>query len=90
MLDNNQTKTSYAELITPEHDCQEWRDLDTTKIKNTFKKHGAILFRGFEGGLDQLVTMSDQFCDSYMINANTNRDKISKEKRVTVVAKKKK
>lgn len=81
----NQNPMSHAELIVPEYDSQEWSDLSTDAIKETFKKHGAILFRGFKGDVDRLAALTDRFCHSYMTNPNADRMPISKEKQINTV-----
>lgn len=76
---------SHIEAIVPEHAGQEWADLDLDEIKEKFKEHGALLFRGFAGDVDKLAFMTDQFCDSYMCNPNADRNPVAPDKQIETV-----
>lgn len=88
MTGTDNTPMSHAELITPAFEGQQWSDLDDDHIKALFKEHGALLFRGFAGNIDQFSALTDRFCESYMINPNAGRNTVCAEKKIETVNKK--
>ena len=68
---------SYAAQCLPDYEGQEWSDLDPSKIRALFRHYGAILFRGFPGDINRFETMTNQFCDSYMVNPKAGREPVA-------------
>ena len=81
----NSEPMSYAKPVMAAHEGELLTDLDIDEIKGLFKQHGALLFRGFSAGLDQLVEFSDKFCFRYITNPDAARFPISKEEKVKTV-----
>jgi len=60
--------TSGFELIVGDFDLAAWVTANRRFLLDKFREHGALLFRGFTGGLDAFVSFTDLFCDAYMYN----------------------
>jgi hypothetical protein len=75
----NRPASSAYELITAEHSEQTWRNVDRGRVIDAFKKHGAVLLRGFAAELDDFVTFGNQFCDGYVPNPLSQREYVSEE-----------
>jgi hypothetical protein len=65
-MTNNTTST--FELFTGDTNIQDWVQINRQAVVEKLKQHGAILFRGFLGGLENFLAFTDLFCDSYMFN----------------------
>lgn len=66
MTDNN-TTSAFA-LIAGDANIQDWVQVNRQEVVEKFRQHGAILFRGFTGGLENFLAFTDLFCDTYMYN----------------------
>ena len=60
--------TSGFELIVGDSDLTAWVTANRRFLLDRFREHGALLFRGFTGGIDAFVAFTDLFCDAYMYN----------------------
>lgn len=82
---NRQLKMSYAACVVPDYDGQQWSDLDSDRVKALFKHYGAVLFRGFPGDINRFETLTNQFCDSYMVNPKAGRNPVVPQKSIETV-----
>ena len=63
---HNNNSASNFELIIGDTDIQDWVQANRQFVVDKFRQHGAILFRGFKGGLDNFLAFTDLFCKGYM------------------------
>lgn len=49
-------------------------DIDQTKIVDLYKRHGALLFRGFDADIAQFGRFSAQFCRTSVVNESPGRN----------------
>lgn len=65
---------SNFELISGNSNISEWVLNNHDYVLEKFRQHGAILFRGFDGGLDSFTHFTDLFCNGYMYNTVPNEN----------------
>jgi len=70
--------------VTPT-DTTNLEELDNQQIRELYRQHGAILFRGFEVNIASFTKFTDRFCDRYVHNESPGREVLSQDGRVQTV-----
>lgn len=65
------TGRPYATITA--HGKSRVRDLDTGDVMDLYRAHGALLFRGFDVGLDEFREFTQRFCASSVFNESPDR-----------------
>ena len=78
------TERNYA-TVQAGHDGERLGDIDDAEILSLFKRHGAILFRGFPMDLREFDAMTMRFCSSFVTNRSRGRRDVSGDGRVQTV-----
>lgn len=60
-------------------------ELDDGLILDLFKRHGAVLFRGFKFGLREFNAITSRFCSGFAFNQSQGRKMISADFRTQTV-----
>lgn len=60
-------------------------DVDRTTIVDLYKKHGALLFRGFGIDVDQFRAFAQQFCSTSVVNESPGRRAIDPDSHIFTV-----
>lgn len=72
-------------LVTPEEAGESMLSVEESTIKEIYKEHGAILFRGFDFDVDVFGSMTDKFCASAAFNRSEDREVLDSSKRIQTV-----
>lgn len=72
-------------IITPENADEGFVDVEEALVVNTFKKFGAILFRGFELDVEIFTAMTKKYCTHAALNDSPGRDTIDSENCIQTV-----
>lgn len=59
--------------------------VDEGRVEALFKEHGALLFRGFDGDLEQFQQFARQFCPVAVVNESRNRALLGEKQEVQSV-----
>ena len=74
MLRLRRPEPGKPELLITAAPGQALDDLDHAAIVDLYKRHGAILFRGFGVGLSQFARFARSFCRTAVVNESPNRE----------------
>ncbi len=72
-------------LIKASDPSESLLSLDETLIEDLYKRHGAILFRGFPLDLDGFRQLTSRFCTHGMVNAADLRELVDAENNIQTV-----
>ncbi len=83
-------------ITPPDQDCnhatilaggrgRRLSELDDAVILDLFKRHGAVLFRGFKSDLREFNAISSRFCSTFAFNQSSGRKTISADSRTQTV-----
>lgn len=72
-------------VVSPEHCDESLLSVDESTIRENYKKHGAILFRGFNFDLDIFGSMTGKFCSSAAFNRSEDREILDEKSRIQTV-----
>ena len=72
-------------IIAPDKAGERLLSLDEAEIKNLYKTHGAILFRGFDLSTDIFAGVTDRFCTGAVLNESGGREVVDNEKNIQTV-----
>ena len=72
-------------IVTPEEPGEAMISVDDSTIKDKFKKHGAILFRGFDFDIDIFGFMTNRFCSAAAFNRSPDREVLDEKNRIQTV-----
>lgn len=64
--------------LTPDDSSETLLDLDALEIERLYKRHGALLFRGFPFDVDIFRLLTQKFCTHSVFNNSTNRSVVDK------------
>jgi alpha-ketoglutarate-dependent taurine dioxygenase len=76
--------TPYA-LIMPEKPGESMLSIDESTVKDKYKQHGAILFRGFDFDIDIFGSLTKKFCASAAFNRSEDREVLNEKSRIQTV-----
>jgi len=71
--------------ITPKSEEEDLLSLDELTIRQQYKAHGAILFRGFELNFGIFRSFTDRFCNGSAFNDSRGREVVDKENNIQTV-----
>jgi len=60
-------------------------DLSLSGIRSQFRRHGALLFRGFSPGIDEFRSFTEQFCQYFIAYPGSKRDSVGNETNIQTV-----
>lgn len=72
-------------LVTPQRAGEPLLSVDRQEIRENYKRHGALLFRGFDFDLDIFASITASFCSSAAFNRSENREILAEENRIQTV-----
>lgn len=72
-------------LITPEHHNESLVSVEESVIRENYKKHGAMLFRGFDFDLGMFASMTNKFCTAAAFNRSEQREMLDEKNRIQTV-----
>ena len=71
--------------ISPDNLKEALTDIDRVVVEELFKKHGAILFRGFDLSVDIFANLTQAFCTHPLVHPNHKRMIVDREKAIQTV-----
>jgi len=72
-------------IITPEHAGESLLSVDESMIRENYKAHGALLFRGFDFDLEIFSAMTQKFCAPAAFNRSEDREILDDKGRIQTV-----
>lgn len=84
LISNPDPDTPFA-LISPQDRSETLLSVDELTIKENYKNHGAILFRGFDFDLDIFSSMTKKFCTTAAFNRSEDREILDEKSRIQTV-----
>jgi len=75
---------NYA-TVRSKHRWQKLNSLDYDEVLEVYRRHGAILFRGFRWSVQDFDTFGKRFCSSFVSNKSAGRRKVTSDQRVQTV-----
>ena len=72
-------------IVTPEPAGESLLAIDESAIREKFKQHGALLFRGFDFDLDIFAAMTQKFCVTAAFNRSEDREILDDKGRIQTV-----
>lgn len=75
---------NYAQIV-PDGRHERLTDLSEAFIQDSYKRYGALLFRGFPLTLDDLRTMTDRFCTHAIFNDSLGRKTVDDARAIQTV-----
>lgn len=72
-------------IVTPEHSDESLLSVDETEITDNYKRHGALLFRGFGFDLDIFSSITNKFCTTAAFNRSEDREMLDEGNRIQTV-----
>ncbi|NQU62360.1 MAG: TauD/TfdA family dioxygenase [Rhodospirillales bacterium] len=81
----NPNKDCPFATITPDRADEGMVDVDKDLVEKVFKKHGAILFRGFDLDVGIFTGLTQKYCTHAAINDSPGRDVIDRENCIQTV-----
>ena len=79
------TSETPCALVTPEGPGETMLTVDESLIRENYKKHGAVLFRGFDFDIDILGSMTRKFCSAAAFNRSGDREVLDENSRIQTV-----
>lgn len=72
-------------IVTPEPAGESLLSVDDSLIREKFKQHGALLYRGFDFDLDIFAAMTQKFCVTAAFNRSEDREILDDKSRIQTV-----
>lgn len=72
-------------IVSPEHSGESLLSIDESAIKEKYKTHGALLFRGFDFDLDIFSSITQRFCATAAFNRSEDREILDDKNRIQTV-----
>jgi len=72
-------------LVKPDSRSEKLSDISDADIISLYKTHGAILFRGFDGSVDEFAQLGDRFISGSVAKHDLSRKSVTTDHRVQTV-----